>query len=46
MRWVQFKMETIAHFYQRFCASSIIGKPVDAFVITPAGVLFPPGRRR
>ncbi len=45
MRWVQFKMETIAHFYQRFCASSIIGKPVDTFVITLSGVLFPSGRR-
>jgi hypothetical protein len=41
MRWVQFKMETIAHFYQRFCHTSIIGKPVDTFVITHTGVLFP-----
>jgi hypothetical protein len=46
MRWVQFKMEVIAHFYQRFCSTSIIGKPVDAFVITHAGVRFPPKRPR
>jgi len=45
-RWVQFKLETIAHFYQRFCTTSIIGKPVDAFVITRAAVLFPPHPRR
>lgn len=37
-RGVKFKMETIAHFYQRFCRTSIIGKPVDAFVITLGGV--------
>jgi hypothetical protein len=46
MRWVQYKLETIAHFYQRFCNTSIIGKPVDAFVITQAAVLFPPHRAR
>ena len=45
VRWVQFKMETVAHFYQRFCTTSIIGKPVDAFVIK-TGVLFPPRPRR
>ena len=46
MQWVQFKLEAIAHFYQRFCTTSIIGKPVDAFVITHTGVLFPPRPRR
>lgn len=40
MRWVQFKIETIAHFYRRFCRTSIIGMPVDAFVVTRAGVRF------
>ena len=45
MRWVQFKLETIAHFYQRFSSESIIGKPVDAFVITSAGVKHSTSRR-
>jgi len=38
MQWVKFKMEAIAQFYQRFCHASIIGKPIDAFVITLSGV--------
>jgi len=37
-RWVKFKMETIAGFYRRFSRESIIGMPVDAFVVTPEGV--------
>lgn len=44
-RWVKFKMETIAHFYQRFCRTSVIGKPVDAFVITLSGVRNAEGAR-
>ena len=31
--WVKFKIEVIADFYKRFCRVSIIGKPVDAFLI-------------
>jgi hypothetical protein len=46
MRWVQFKMETIAHFYQRFCRISIIGKPVDALAISRFGVLVSGTRNR
>jgi hypothetical protein len=46
MRWVQFKLEVIAHFYQRFCNTSIIGKPVDAVVISPTGVRQSEGQRR
>lgn len=38
MRWVKFKMETIAHFYEHYCCNSIIGKPIDAFVVTLSGV--------
>jgi hypothetical protein len=37
-RWVRFKLETIASFYERFCETSIIGRPVDAFVITLSGI--------
>jgi hypothetical protein len=33
-RWVEFKMDVIAQFYERFCQVSIIGGPVDAFFIT------------
>jgi hypothetical protein len=33
-RWVEFKMDLIAQFYERFCRVSIIGRPVDAFFIT------------
>jgi hypothetical protein len=33
-RWVQFKMEVIARFYESFCKESIIGLPVDYFCIT------------
>jgi hypothetical protein len=38
MRWVKFKLEIIAHFYQRFSRASIIGKPVDALVVTATSV--------
>jgi hypothetical protein len=31
--WLKFKMETVARFYERFCTTSIIGRPVDAFAI-------------
>jgi hypothetical protein len=31
--WVQFKMETIARFYERWCTESIIGLPVDCFAV-------------
>jgi hypothetical protein len=37
-RWVKFKMETVAGFYKRFSRESIIGMPVDAFVVMPEGV--------
>jgi hypothetical protein len=37
-RWVRFKMEIIAHFYQHYSCNSIIGKPIDAFVVTLSGV--------
>lgn len=33
-KWVEFKMDVIAQFYERFCQVSIIGGPVDAFFIT------------
>lgn len=33
-RWVEFKMEVIAQFYERFCQMSMIGRPVDVFSIT------------
>lgn len=32
--WLRFKMEIVAMFYERFCRTSIIGGPVDAFAIT------------
>jgi len=35
VEWVKFKIELIAEFYDRFCRSSIIGKPVDGFLIIP-----------
>jgi hypothetical protein len=44
-RWVKFKLETIAHFYQRFSRTSIIGKPIDAFVVTLGGVRYADGTR-
>ena len=34
-KWVQFKLGVIAAFYKRYCTTSIIGGPVDAFAITP-----------
>ena len=34
VKWVRFKMETIASFYETFANRSIIGRPVDAFAIT------------
>src|SRR5262249_31134634 len=37
-RWVAFKLETIARFYEMFSEKSIIGRPVDAFVITRRGI--------
>jgi len=33
-RWVEFKMDLIAQFYEHFCRVSIIGRPVDGFSIT------------
>lgn len=33
--WVTFKMETLAAFYEVFATESIIGRPVDCFVISP-----------
>jgi hypothetical protein len=36
-RWVQFKMEVIAHFYEAFCKNSIIGRPVDVFSLVWSG---------
>jgi hypothetical protein len=33
-RWVEFKMDVIAQFYERFCRVSIIGRPVDVFSVT------------
>ena len=35
VEWVKFKIELIAEFYDRFCRSSIIGKPVDGFLMLP-----------
>ena len=32
--WVQFKMKTIAAFYERYCTESIIGEPIDAFAFS------------
>lgn len=43
MRWVQFKMDTLVRFYEQFATVSIVGKPVDVFAITRAGVISPPG---
>jgi hypothetical protein len=39
LRWVRFKMNVIADFYDQFATKSIIGKPVDALAITPTGVI-------
>ena len=33
VRWVKFKMEIIAQFYEEFCARSIIGLPIDVIDI-------------
>jgi hypothetical protein len=33
--WVLFKMSSIADFYERYCARSIIGRPIDAFAFSP-----------
>ncbi len=33
VEWVQFKMELVADFYERFSTESIIGRPIDAFAI-------------
>jgi hypothetical protein len=35
VNWVVFKMEVIAYFYKSFYKKSIIGRPIDAFAITP-----------
>ncbi len=32
--WVKYKMELVAHFYERFATESIIGVPIDAFAIS------------
>jgi hypothetical protein len=36
VKWVKFKMESIASFYEHFATESIIGPPIDAFAITYA----------
>ncbi|MCX5727108.1 MAG: hypothetical protein NT030_08120 [Candidatus Saganbacteria bacterium] len=33
LEWVKFKIGVIADFYEKFCSVSIIGRPVDAFLI-------------
>lgn len=35
VNWVVFKMEVIAYFYKTFHKKSVIGRPIDAFAITP-----------
>jgi hypothetical protein len=35
-RWVKFKMEVIAYVYKQWCTRSIIGRPINAFSITPS----------
>lgn len=34
VEWVRFKMETIARFYEKYCSTSVIGEPIDAFAIS------------
>ena len=36
LKWVKFKMELLARFYVGFCLRSIIGRPIDAFVVIPS----------
>ena len=33
VEWVQFKMELVAGFHERFATESVIGQPIDAFAI-------------
>jgi hypothetical protein len=35
--WVKFKMGVIAAFYKKYCKTSIIGGPIDAFALVPRG---------
>ncbi|MBS2022204.1 MAG: hypothetical protein JST92_07320 [Deltaproteobacteria bacterium] len=37
-RWVAFKLEIVARFYETFSKASSIGRPVDAFVISQNGI--------
>lgn len=41
LAWTRFKFEALCTFYEDFCSRSIIGLPVDAFVVTPTGFLPP-----
>ena len=34
--WVQFKLEMVADFYERYCSESIIGRPIDSFAFSPS----------
>lgn len=33
-KWVKFKLEVIAHFYRKFAAHQIIGRPIDVFSLS------------
>jgi len=35
-KWVAFKMDLICRYYEQYCTTSIIGRPIDAIAVSPS----------